>query len=352
MYTLSDYDYDLPKKYIAHQPATRRDRSRLLWLDRNSGRIRHRRFDDLVQLLQSGDVLVVNDTAVIPARIMGRKETGGRVEVLLLNYPGEELSNNSGTITFRCLIKASKRPAAGTRLFFKKGVTAIVTGFNDGIFEAAFSFTGDIDATLDQIGSVPLPPYIQRNSHNVSCDDPTAYQTVYARDKGAVAAPTAGLHFTPELLRNLKAIGVDIVPITLHVGYGTFSPVRVDDIRDHRIHTEPYRIPEKTAKAINNARTTNRRIIAVGTTSCRTLEYAVDHTGHIAPGAGMCDLFIYPGYRFKMTDALITNFHLPQSTLLMLVSALAGRDRILAAYREAIKIGYRFYSYGDAMFIG
>ena len=191
MYTLSDYDYDLPKKCIAQQPAVRRDLSRLLWLDRNSGRIRHRRFDDLVQLLQSGDVLVVNETAVIPARIMGRKETGGRVEVLLLNYPGEEPSTNSGTITFRCLIKASKRPAAGTRLFFNKGVTAIVTEFNDGIFEAAFSFTGDIDATLDQIGSVPLPPYIQRNGHNVPCDDPTAYQTVYARDKGAVAAPDA-----------------------------------------------------------------------------------------------------------------------------------------------------------------
>ncbi len=352
MYTLSDYNYDLPRKCIAQQPAVRRDRSRLLWMDRNSGRIRHRRFDDLVQLLQSGDVLVVNDTAVIPARIMGRKETGGRVEVFLLNYPGEEPSVNSGTVTFRCLIKASKRPAGGTRLFFKKGVTAIVTGFNDGIFEAAFSFTGGIDATLDQIGTVPLPPYIQRNGHNVPCDDPTAYQTVYARDKGAVAAPTAGLHFTPELLRNLKAIGVDIVPITLHVGYGTFSPVRANDIRDHRIHTEAYRISEKTAQTINNARTANRRIIVVGTTSCRSLEYAADRSGHVVPGAGMCDLFIYPGYRFKMTDALITNFHLPQSTLLMLVSALAGRDRVLAAYREAIKIGYRFYSYGDAMFIG
>lgn len=352
MYILSDYDYNLPKECIAQQPAIRRDRSRLLWLDRGSNRIHHRRFDDLGQLLQPGDVLVVNDTAVIPARILGCKETGGRVEVLLLNYPGEEPSINSGTITFQCLIKASKRPAAGTRLIFKKGVTAIVTGFEDGIFEVSFTLTEDIDATLDEIGSVPLPPYIQRNGHNVPCDDPTAYQTVYARDRGAVAAPTAGLHFTPELLRNLETTGIDVVPITLHVGYGTFSPVRVDDIRDHRIHTETYRIPEKTAETINNARTTNRRIIAVGTTSCRTLEYAADDTGHVASGAGLCDLFIYPGYRFKVIDALITNFHLPQSTLLMLVSALAGRDRILAAYREAIKTGYRFYSYGDAMFIG
>ena len=352
MYALSDYDYCLPKRLIAQKPAARRDRSRLLWLEGNSDRIHHRRFDDLVQLLQPGDVLVVNDTAVVPARIMGRKATGGKVEVLLLNYPGKTSSANPSTITFQCLIKASKRPTAGTRLIFKKGVTAVVTGFTDGIFEATFSFTGNIDENLGQIGSVPLPPYINRDDPKAPCDDSATYQTVYARNMGAVAAPTAGLHFTPELLQNLKIIGVKIVPITLHVGYGTFSPVRVDDIRDHHIHTEPYRIPKKTAKTINNARVVKHRIIAVGTTSCRTLEYATNRNGHIVSGAGMCNLFIYPGYRFKMTDALITNFHLPQSTLLMLVSALAGRDRVLAAYREAIQTGYRFYSYGDAMFIG
>lgn len=352
MHKLSDYSYDLPENLIAQQPASRRDQSRLLWLDRGSNDIHHHRFNDLPRLLQPGDLLVVNDTAVVPARILGHKETGGRIEVLLLNYPGETPAINGGTVTFQCLIKASKRPPVGTALIFKKGVTAVVTGFQDGIFEANFSFRKNMDASLNEIGSVPLPPYIQRNGHAVPCDDSTSYQTVYAKNRGAVAAPTAGLHFTPQLLDQLKSAGIEIEPITLHVGYGTFSPVRADDIRDHRIHTEPYRIPEKTAHAINEARASGRRIVAVGTTSCRTLEYATGDTGRIVPGGGLCDLFIYPGHRFKVVDALITNFHLPQSTLVMLVSALAGRDRILSAYREAIKTGYRFYSYGDAMFIG
>lgn len=351
MYALTDYDYHLPNECIAQKPVTQRDRSKLLTLNRNSGHIRHRRFVDLVRLLHPGDVLVVNDTAVIPARILGRKETGGKVEVLLLDYPETAKSGRGGTPVFRCLIKASKRPQKGSRLYFKKGVTAIVKGFNNGIFEASFSFSQPIDETLEEIGSVPLPPYIERNDQNDSHDDSVLYQTVYAKAKGAVAAPTAGLHFTPDLLRRLKAGGIDIVSITLHVGYGTFCPVRSKDIRDHSIHTEPYQIPEETAQIINAARRAQRRIIAVGTTSCRTLEYVGDDAGQVSAGSGLCNLFIYPGYRFKVIDALITNFHLPQSTLLMLVSAMAGHEQILSAYREAIQKGYRFYSYGDAMLI-
>lgn len=352
MFALSEYDYDLPKALIAQQPAARRDHSRLLWLNKNSGAVCHLRFHNIDQLLQPGDVLVVNDTAVIPARVMGRKETGGKIEVLLLDYPGRVSASDSGAITFRCLIKASKRPAIGTQLIFKKDIRATVTGFNDGAFDIRFAFTEDMDTTLGQIGSTPLPPYIQRNGQDHANNDAIAYQTVYAKARGAVAAPTAGLHFTPGLLTQLKNKGVEIVSITLHVGYGTFSPVRVDDIRDHLIHTETFYVPEKTALALNRAKSDQRRVIAVGTTSCRTLEYVANQSGHLVPGAGRCDLFIYPGYQFKVTDALITNFHLPKSTLLMLVSALVGRDRILTVYREAIQKKYRFYSYGDAMFIG
>ncbi len=351
MYSLSDYDYHLPIKHIAQTPADRRDRSRLLRLCRKTGRTHHHRFDDLVHLLAPGDVLVVNNTEVIPARLFGRKETGGRVEVLLLNYPQARPDDATGRMTGRCLIRASRRPGVGTRIRLGDAATATVTGFDKGVFDIDLSFDGDMDAILNRIGHIPLPPYIQRNGDAPPCDDARAYQTVFAREKGAVAAPTAGLHFTPDLLNQLKSAGVQIVTITLHVGYGTFSPVRVDDIRDHQIHTEAYRISTPAARTINAARAAGHRIIAVGTTSCRTLEYAARPAGGVAPGRGMCDLFIYPGYRFKVVDALITNFHLPQSTLLMLVSALAGREKILAAYRAAIEQGYRFFSYGDAMFI-
>jgi len=352
MYALSDYNYHLPTAYIAQKPADRRDQSKLLCLDRESGHIHHRRFDDINQLLNPGDVLVVNDTEVIPARIFGRKETGGRVEVLLLHYPEIQHQKMVGTATCRCLMRASRRPSVGACILFEEDVSATVTGFDNGIFEVAFSFSGDFDTVLGKIGQIPLPPYIQRNTTNASCDDATTYQTVFAREKGAVAAPTAGLHFTFELIKQLSAKGVHLAKITLHVGYGTFSPVRVGDIRDHQIHTESYRISATAASAINDARADGRRVIAVGTTSCRTLEYAADHTGRVAPGDGGCDLFIYPGYRFKAINALITNFHLPQSTLLMLVSALAGREQILSAYETAMEKDYRFYSYGDAMFIG
>ncbi len=352
MFALSDYDYHLPPKLIAQHPVDHRDRSRLLCLDRKSGDIRHRRFDDLARILKPGDLLVVNDTEVIPARLIGRKATGGRVEALLLHYPRLTSDGKIKTATCRCLLKAAKRPAVGSRIFFEDGVSATVMSFNRGFFSVTFFFSDDFGTMLNRIGQVPLPPYIQRDGGKTDRDDKASYQTVFAREKGAVAAPTAGLHFTDELINRLKTIGVQMVAITLHVGYGTFSPVRVDDIRKHRIHTESYRISAQAAKTINAARDEKRRIIAVGTTSCRTLEYTADHTGRIVPGDGVCDLFIYPGYQFKAIDALITNFHLPQSTLLMLVSALAGRERILFAYREAMENGYRFYSYGDAMFIG
>jgi S-adenosylmethionine:tRNA ribosyltransferase-isomerase len=350
LYELNDYNYHLPSTLIAQKPNPRRDHSRLLVLDKKNGDIHHGRFNDLTGWLNPGDVLVANDTAVIPAKMFGHKETGGKVEVLLLDYPGERSASSKATI-FRCLIKASKRPSLGSRLFFEDNVTAYVTGFKDGIYKAEFILTDSIDKVLEKIGNVPLPPYIERRGSIENTDDVVAYQTVYAKTKGAVAAPTAGLHFTKALLKNLKGIGVSVVYITLHVGYGTFSPVRAEDIRDHQIHTEAFHIPEKTVRTVNAAKRQGKQVVAVGTTSCRTLEYAGSGTGQLTSGSGLCDLFIYPGYRFRIVDGLITNFHLPQSTLLMLVSALAGRERILSTYREAIEKGYRFYSYGDAMMI-
>jgi len=350
VYSLSDYRYDLPPERIAQTPAPDRDASRLLTLDRETGAADHRRFRDLPDLLRPADLLVVNNTQVVPARLTGRKETGGRAEVLILDYTGK--TNNGGPPVHRCLVKASKRARPGTRIRFDDDLSGEVIGFRDGIHTVKFMCGGDFEAILYRIGRMPLPPYIRRDeAADPPCDDGTAYQTVYAARKGAVAAPTAGLHFTPDLLGRLKAAGVGIAEITLHVGYGTFLPVRVEDIRDHRMHAETYTIPEAAAESINRARAEARRIVAVGTTCVRTLEWAADKAGRIVAGSGDCDLFIYPGYRFKTVDAMITNFHLPESTLLMLVSAFAGRDRVLAAYREAIEHGYRFYSYGDAMFI-
>lgn len=350
LYALTDYNYHLPPALIAQKPNRRRDHSRLLVLDRKSGDIHHGRFNDLTEWLRPGDVLVANDTAVIPAKMVGHKETGGKVEILLLNYPGERSSNGDVT-TFRCLIKASKRPPLGSRLFFENDVAASITGFKDGIYKADFIFSDPVDRVLEKIGQVPLPPYIERKITAENTNDALSYQTVYAKTKGAVAAPTAGLHFTEALVNKLKGIDVDVVYITLHVGYGTFSPVRAEDIRDHQIHKEAFHIPEKTVRTINAAKRQGKQVVAVGTTSCRTLEFASSKTGQLTPGKGLCDLFIYPGYRFKVVDTLITNFHLPQSTLLMLVSALAGRKQILSTYNEAIEKGYRFYSYGDAMMI-
>jgi S-adenosylmethionine:tRNA ribosyltransferase-isomerase len=352
MYSPDDYDFDLPGELIAQEPAARRDDSRLLMLDRAAGKPIHHRFHDLCSFLTPGDVLVVNDTRVVPVRLAGRKETGGRVEVLILDYarsvaaaPGE------GPVTCQCLVKASRPARPGTRVFFDGGLTARIGENRDGVFAVTFSCNGDFGGLLEEIGSMPLPPYIRRESNAGRREDMAAYQTVYAARSGAAAAPTAGLHFTPELLLKVRAMGVTIATITLHVGYGTFRPVKVADIRQHAMHSEDFTIPEASASVINLARAEGRRVVAVGTTCVRTLEYAADEGGGIAPGNGCCDLFVYPGHRFSVVDAMITNFHLPKSTLMMLVSAFAGREKIQAAYREAVKMRYRFFSYGDAMMI-
>ena len=349
MYLLEDYNYNLPEALIAQNPVAQRDRSRLLFVDRKTRMLGHRRFFDICDLLTPSDVLVVNNTAVIPARLVGQKETGGRAEVLVLGYPdGGKDRMDTGEFICRCMIKTSKRPKDGATLFFDQGLTAEIIDFKDGIYRVKFLYNGRFETLLDRIGRIPLPPYIKRSD---SKDDRTFYQTVYASQKGAVAAPTAGLHFSESLLEKLRKKGVKIVAITLHVSYGTFLPVRVSDIRDHRIHSEWYFIGKQTADVINREKAKGNRIVAVGTTCVRTLEYASNQSGVVAHGSGNCDLFIYPGYGFNVVDAMITNFHLPKSTLLMLVSAFAGRETVLKAYEAAIRERYRFFSYGDAMLI-
>lgn len=352
MFQLSDYAYTLPQELIASHPVPERDTSRLLMLDRFSGSLRHGVFQDVKDFLRAGDVLVLNDTRVIPARFQGVKETGGRVEVLLLDYVGGcETLEKEGVFRCSCLVRASKRPAPGSMLFIGDRIRVRVEGLeSDG--SALLSFHCDApmpDALLDQ-GTLPLPPYIHRDGEVM--EDAEHYQTVYARHAGAVAAPTAGLHFTESLLAALEAKGVEIRRLTLHVGYGTFAPVRVEDIRGHRMHSERYGIPEETAAAIRLAKAEGRRVLAVGTTCVRTLEYAARGGRGLVAGSGSCDLFIYPGFEFRVVDAMLTNFHLPETTLMMLVSAFGGYENIMAAYGEAISQGYRFFSYGDAMLIG
>jgi S-adenosylmethionine:tRNA ribosyltransferase-isomerase len=336
---LTDFDYDLPEALIAQEPSSQRDRSRLMVLNRASGGTGHRVFSDLANYVVPGDLLVLNDTKVFPCRLAATRPGGGKAEIFLLSERGRNL--------WHALVKGGV--GAGKRLGIAQGVEAeIVTEHTDGSRTVRFHGVGDIRETLADIGKVPLPPYIQRNA---SERDRERYQTVYAAHEGAVAAPTAGLHFTRELLGKLTDMGVTFTAVTLHVGPGTFQPVRAELITDHRMMPERYSIPEKAALAINRARLEKRRVIAVGTTSVRTIETAASADGAIAPGEGSSELFIYPGYRFKATDGLITNFHLPKSTLLMLVSAFAGRARIMSAYRTAVAEQYRFYSYGDAMLI-
>ncbi|WP_028325444.1 tRNA preQ1(34) S-adenosylmethionine ribosyltransferase-isomerase QueA [Desulfatirhabdium butyrativorans] len=353
MYCIDDYDYVLPQERIAQEPCGKRDFSRLLRVDRKTGKTSHHRFYELSRLLRSDDVLVINDTAVIPARLFGKKSTGGRVEVLLLDYAGSIAGKADATSAeCACLIRSAKPCRENARIDFDSGLTARVISCNGETYHLALSADEPIGRVLDRIGIIPLPPYIRRSEPGgTGTNDAIRYQTVYARNKGAVAAPTAGLHFTPELLLQLGGLGISIVPITLHVGYGTFVPVRVMDIRDHAMHSETFHLPQHAADTINAARRQGRRIVAVGTTVVRTLEYCSDESGMLQAKTGNCDLFIYPGYRFKIVDAMITNFHLPKSTLLMLVSAFADRGAILNAYAEAIREGYRFYSYGDAMLI-
>ncbi|KPJ77459.1 MAG: S-adenosylmethionine:tRNA ribosyltransferase-isomerase [Deltaproteobacteria bacterium SG8_13] len=350
MYSLSDYHYELPEKLIAQKPIGQRDRSRLLVLDRRTGAIAHGVFSDLPRHLSAGDVLVVNDTQVIPARLFGRKGTGGRVEILLIDYAGGK--SDTGRFVTQCLVKSSKSPRIGSEIDFEGLLKARVLDGGSGVYTLEFYFQGSFEDRLYELGRTPLPPYIKRPAQGGEpVDDRLCYQTVYASRKGAVAAPTAGLHFTDELLLRIQSAGVRIVRVTLHVGYGTFLPVRVSDIRQHRMHAERYILDQDAAETIQRAVGKGKRVIAVGTTCVRTLEHAARENGRPVASEGESDLFIYPGYRFKVVGGLVTNFHLPRSTLLMLVSAFAGRENILNAYTEAIRRQYRFYSYGDAMLI-
>lgn len=338
---INDFDYDLPEELIAQDPIEERSSSRLLVLDKETGAIRHEIFRDILDELNPGDCLVINNTKVIPARLMGVKaETGAAIEVLLL----KRLEND----TWETLVKPGKKARPGTVISFGDGLLkgTVVDVLEEGNRKIQFSYQGIFEEILDQLGQMPLPPYI---THMLK--DKNRYQTVYAKYDGSAAAPTAGLHFTQDLLQKIREKGVEIAEVTLHVGLGTFRPVKVEKIEEHHMHSELYIVDEETAEKVNQTRRKGGRIVAVGTTSCRTLESASTEDGVLHPGSGWTDIFIYPGYQFKMIDALITNFHLPKSTLVMLVSALAGREHILAAYEEAVKERYRFFSFGDAMFI-
>lgn len=347
---LPDFDYELPEGRIAQEPLPRRDASRLLALDRATGALAHLRFSDLPRLLRAGDLLVLNDTRVVPARLRGKKETGGAVEALLLEREG----GGRAAPVRRCLLDASKPPRPGVRIDFGHGLRAeVLSRSGEGWSVRLTSEDGDPEAAALRAGAVPLPPYIRRGPGDPrSALDVERYQTVYAAKPGAVAAPTAGLHFTADLLDRLQGLGVETARLTLHVGPGTFLPVRSERIEDHRMHAEAFDLPGETAEAIGRARRRGGRVVAVGTTVVRTLEGRASGDGSVAAGSGSCDLFIRPGHAFRAVDAMVTNFHLPRSTLLMLVCAFGGRERILAAYAEAVREGYRFYSYGDAMFVG
>ena len=336
-----DFYYDLPPKLIAQTPLERRDASRLLTLNRETGEIAHRHFYDIAELLQPGDCLVLNDSRVLPARLLGhRVPTGGAVEVLLLK--------DEGGGVWECLTKPGRKTHTGTELSFGDGeLTATVVGErDDGNKLVQFHYEGIFLEVLERLGKMPLPPYIKEE-----LQDQERYQTVYSRVNGSAAAPTAGLHFTPELLQTLRDKGVRLAYVTLHVGLGTFRPVKAEEITEHHMHSEFCMISQETADLLNRTRENGGRIVCVGTTSCRTIESLADENGHFTARSAWTDIFIYPGYRFKAMDALITNFHLPESTLVMLVSAFAGREKILNAYKIAVQERYRFFSFGDAMYI-
>jgi S-adenosylmethionine:tRNA ribosyltransferase-isomerase len=347
-FRVEDYDFDLPPELIAQVPVPGRDASRLLVMDRPAKTIRHSRFDRIGEYLRPGDLLVVNDTRVVRARLLGRKESGGKIELLVLD-PYKPPGAGEG---YCCLVKASKGVRAGQVIHLEEGICAeIVAPLGEG--KAWVRFPGDCSLLeiLDRIGQVPLPPYIARTQEGTPVDDFACYQTEYACKPGAVAAPTAGLHFSKTLLDGLKGRGIEIAAITLHVGYGTFAPIRCEDIREHRIHSEYIEVSAETADMVRGAKRDHRRVFAVGTTVVRTLEWINDKMGKVTAFSGSCDHYIFPGYRFRVVDHMITNFHLPQSSLILLVSAFAGRMDILAAYGEAVKERYRFFSYGDAMLI-
>ncbi len=344
----SDFYYDLPEELIAQDPLEDRSGSRLLVLDKHTGHMEHRIFKNIKEYLKAGDCLVVNNTRVIPARLIGEKikeqedaQPGAKIELLLLKRRENDI--------WETLVKPGKKARVGTRISFGGGLLAgeIVDIIEEGNRLVKFEYKGIFEEILDQLGEMPLPPYI---THQL--EDKSRYQTVYAKFNGSAAAPTAGLHFTRELMNEIEEMGVKIANVTLHVGLGTFRPVKVDNVLEHHMHSEFYQVSPEAAQLINDTKKAGGRIICVGTTSCRTIESAADENGLVEEGSGDTSIFIYPGYQFKVLDALITNFHLPESTLMMLVSALAGRENIMAAYEEAVKERYRFFSFGDAMFIG
>ena len=338
---VKDFYFDLPQELIAQDPLEDRASSRLLVLDRETGEVTHRKFRDILGYLNPGDCLVINDTKVIPARLIGSREgTNAKIEVLLLKRRENDI--------WETLVKPGKKAKPGTVICFGDGLLkgTVIDVVEEGNRLIQFSYDGIFEEILDRLGQVPLPPYI---THQLQ--DKNRYQTVYAKHEGSAAAPTAGLHFTKELLQEIEDKGVKLAHVTLHVGLGTFRPVKVENVLDHHMHSEFYMVEESEAEKINQTKRDGGRVICVGTTSCRTIESASDENGILKAGSGWTDIFIYPGYQFKILDCLITNFHLPESTLVMLVSALAGREHVLAAYEEAVKERYRFFSFGDAMFI-
>lgn len=337
---VTDFDYELPEELIAQTPIEKRDESRLMVLDRKEQTIEHKHFKDIIDYLEPGDVLVRNNTKVIPARLYGKKETGAKVEFLLLNNMEKDI--------WECIVRPGNKLHIGAKVIFGDGLlkAEVLDTMPGGTRKVEFHYEGIFNEILDKIGLMPLPPYIHE-----SLKENDRYQTVYAKYDGSAAAPTAGLHFTPELLKKIEEKGIDIANVTLHVGIGTFRPVKEDTVEAHQMHSEHFYIKEEDCEKINKAKKSGHRVIAVGTTSCRVLETIADDNGYVKPTEGDTQIFIYPGYKFRCLDALITNFHLPQSTLVMLVSALAGKDYIMKAYKEAVKQKYRFFSFGDAMLI-
>ncbi len=337
---LKDFYYDLPERLIAQTPLENRDSSRLLMLDKNTGEIKHEIFHNIINYLNKGDCLVLNDSRVLPARLLGvREDTGSPMEFLLLNRKEKDI--------WEVIVRPGKRAKIGRKFVFGNELHAeVIDIINDGNRLVKFEYEGLFESVLDRLGEMPLPPYITEK-----LQDRERYQTVYSKNNGSAAAPTAGLHFTKDLLKQIEDKGVNIAYVTLHVGLGTFRPVKVDVIEEHKMHSEFYVLDQANADKINNTRKNGGKVVAVGTTSTRTLETIADDTGYLKPSTGWTDIFIYPPYKFKVVDSLITNFHLPESTLLMLVSSLAGRENILNAYNTAIKEEYRFFSFGDAMFI-
>ena len=337
---VTDFDYELPEELIAQTPMEKRDESRLMVLDRKEQTIEHKHFKDVIDYLEPGDVLVRNNTKVIPARLYGKKETGAKVEFLLLNNMEKDI--------WECIVRPGNKLHVGAKVIFGDGIlkAEVLDTMPGGTRKVKFHYEGIFNEILDKIGLMPLPPYIHE-----SLKEKDRYQTVYAKYDGSAAAPTAGLHFTPELLKKIEEKGIDIANVTLHVGIGTFRPVKEDTVEAHQMHSEHFYIKEEDCEKINKAKKSGHRVIAVGTTSCRVLETIADDNGNVKPTEGDTQIYIYPGYKFRCLDALITNFHLPQSTLVMLVSALAGKDYIMKAYKEAVEQKYSFFSFGDAMLI-